>query len=80
MKIRTYERCVENETLSCGTGVTAAAIAAHFSGKTTETPVFIDTLGGVLQVDLQTDGKMYRNIVLTGPAEMVFSGLIKCGI
>jgi diaminopimelate epimerase len=80
LKIRTYERGVENETLSCGTGVTAAAIAAHFSGKTTETPVFIDTLGGVLQVDFHTEGKMYRNIVLTGPAEMVFSGLIKCGI
>ncbi len=80
LKIRTYERGVENETLSCGTGATAVAIAAHFSGKTAETPIFIDTLGGVLQVDFQIVGQEYRNIVLTGPAEMVYTGLIKRGI
>lgn len=80
LKVRTYERGVENETLSCGTGVTAAAIAAHYSGKMTETTIFINTSGGLLQVDFQVVGSSYRNIVLTGPAEMVFSGLINCPI
>ncbi|MDZ7614590.1 MAG: hypothetical protein U5K51_13490 [Flavobacteriaceae bacterium] len=78
LKVRTYERGVENETLSCGTGVTAAAIAAHYSGKIAETSIFINTLGGLLQVDFLVVGSSYRNIVLTGPAELVFSGLINC--
>jgi len=80
LKVRTYERGVENETLSCGTGVTAAAITAHYCGKITETPIFINTLGGLLQVDFRVVGSTYRNIVLTGPAELVFSGLINCAL
>ena len=48
--VRTYERGVEDETLSCGTGVTAVAIAMFESGKTTENKITLNTPGGQLQV------------------------------
>ncbi|MFT6843907.1 MAG: diaminopimelate epimerase [Flavobacteriales bacterium] len=76
LKIRTYERGVENETLSCGTGVTAAAIAAHFSGKTNQTEIKVKTLGGTLHVSLSKSEDRYNNIWLKGPAVKVFEGVV----
>lgn len=73
--VRTYERGVENETLSCGTGVTAAAIA--FGALQNQNQVKINTLGGKLSVKFQQDQLGgYRDIWLIGPAEQVFSGKI----
>lgn len=77
-KVRTYERGVEDETLSCGTGVTAVALAAHASGKTSALTVDISTPGGELSVRFTPEAKGYSNIWLTGPAKQVFKGEIIC--
>jgi diaminopimelate epimerase len=76
--MRTYERGVENETLSCGTGVTAAALGAHARrhGEEGHHEVHVHTRGGILHVAFDFYQEMYRNIVLTGPAIKVFEGFI----
>jgi diaminopimelate epimerase len=72
--VRTYERGVEDETLSCGTGVTAAAIAAS-ADKVGDFAVGIQTPGGNLRVSFtKTHSSVAINVVLTGPATFVFSG------
>lgn len=75
LKIRTYERGVEDETLACGTGaVAAAAIASHvrFPGRDT---FELKAAGGRLGVSFRPDGGIFRNVVLTGPARCVFTGV-----
>jgi diaminopimelate epimerase len=74
--VRTYERGVENETLSCGTGVTAVALAASQRGATS--PVRLQTMGGELAVsfDKRADGG-FSNVWLSGPATRVFSGEVE---
>ncbi len=75
--VRTYERGVEDETLSCGTGVTAVAIAMHRTGKTTSEKVTIKAIGGDLEVRFNGNGS-YSDVFLIGPAEQVFKGEIEC--
>jgi len=76
--VRTYERGVENETLACGTGVTAAAIAACIKQDLKYKSFQIQTLGGNLKVKFKTtNGKDFSHIFLTGPAEFVFEGRIE---
>lgn len=77
-KVRTYERGVEDETLSCGTGVTAVAIAVNFSGKTNSETIKLITPGGELIVSFEKNKEMYKNVWLTGPATFVFEGEIIC--
>lgn len=77
IKVRTYERGVEGETLSCGTGVTACAISHLISNSKTEGVVNIYTKGGDLSVEIgKIQGEMVKDIKLTGPAEFVFRGEI----
>jgi diaminopimelate epimerase len=72
--VRTYERGVEDETYSCGTGVTAAALVSYHN-ENGFNEVEVKTLGGTLSVEFDRleDGR-YINIWLSGPAEKVYEG------
>lgn len=77
INVRTYERGVEDETLSCGTGVTACAMAYvlkhNYKGQQS---VDINTPGGKLKVQFNLDSKGFEQVFLIGPAEKVFQGQI----
>lgn len=76
IKIRTYERGVEDETLACGTGVTAAALVSYHNEFGFNT-VKVHARGGTLEVEFDRIGEgQYENIWLCGPAEFVFKGTI----
>lgn len=75
--VRTYERGVEDETLSCGTGVVASALSFAAKNGQILQQVYIQTLGGNLEVKFETAGRGFRNIYLTGPAERVFEGEVE---
>lgn len=75
--VRTYERGVEGETLSCGTGVTATAIAMHYIGETEKNHINIKTKGGELMVSFEKEKNTYSNVFLIGPAKFVFKGSIE---
>jgi diaminopimelate epimerase len=75
--VRTYERGVEAETLSCGTGVTAVALAMFETGKTNKSKITLKTPGGKLQVRFEKTGSGYKNVYLEGPATQVFKGIWK---
>lgn len=73
IRIRTYERGVENETLACGTGVTASAMAASlwYGGN----DIDIYTQIAKLNVRFEKENNTFKNVVLTGPAAHVFDGM-----
>ncbi|WP_031429058.1 diaminopimelate epimerase [Flavimarina sp. Hel_I_48] len=73
--VRTYERGVEDETLSCGTGVTAVALAMHHLGKTDKNEVKINAEGGKLTISFHKSTTGYDSIYLIGAANFVFEGL-----
>ena len=77
IKLRTYERGVEDETLSCGSGSVAAAVSVHYNGLIKGfSQILIETLGGLLKVNFNFEEKIYNKIYLTGKAQKVFSGKI----
>jgi diaminopimelate epimerase len=76
--VRTYERGVENETLSCGTGVVASAICSVLDDKMDHVPVSVETRGGMLEVDFTVTSKnQITDIWLSGPIRFVFEGKIE---
>jgi len=76
ISVRTYERGVENETYSCGTGVTAAALVCYHN-ENGFNEVEVITPGGKLSVEFDKVGENeFENIWLCGPAERVFSGQV----
>ncbi len=75
IKVRTYERGVENETLSCGTGVTASALVNFYEDGFNK--INVETLGGKLAVEFEKVGEnLFKNVWLCGPAAFVFKGKI----
>lgn len=75
-RVRTYERGVEDETLSCGTGVTAVAIAMHVLKETYENCITLKVEGGELKVSFDAQDGSYKNVWLMGPANFVYKGTI----
>jgi diaminopimelate epimerase len=74
LNIRTYERGVEDETLACGTGATAAAVTAALRGLA-DSPVECATRGGeVLTVHFRRDGDEVRDVELEGDVRLLFTG------
>jgi diaminopimelate epimerase len=86
IRVLTYERGVEDETFSCGTGVTASAIAFFFCKKMQKgtlslnergVSIAVSTRGGGLSVTFDVVDNSFINIFLGGPAEFVFEGRIQ---
>lgn len=77
-KIRTYERGVEGETLACGTGVVASAVAMHYLKYTHEKSIKFEAVGGDLKVDFLPTPALYTEVSLQGGATRVFQGTMKC--
>ena len=75
--VRTFERGVEDETLSCGTGVTASAIASVLSGHFDSNVINVRTPGGDLSVEMKAGDEKITDIRLSGPATFVFEGKIE---
>jgi len=81
VKVRTYERGVEGETLACGTGVVAAAVAA-FLQKGARPPVEVQAIGGTLSVGFESNQHGIDRVTLEGDAEISFEGIVdlsECG-
>ena len=77
IRVRTYERGVEAETLACGTGATASALAAAVRSGSDCRNYRVDVEGGVLFVSFERTGdERFTNVTLTGPAQKVFEGCL----
>lgn len=76
IRIATFERGVEDETLACGTGSVASALALHHSGKIKSNEIVLIAKGGRLKVSFEYKDNFYQNIILSGDAEHVFEGEI----
>jgi diaminopimelate epimerase len=76
LRIRTYERGVEAETLACGTGIVASALVSGMNGDVTAPVRVTCASGDVLQVGFVLRGSGAQNVTLLGPAVHVFQGAV----
>ena len=76
--MRTYERGVNSETLSCGTGAVAASIALNHMSLVKDNTIQINTRGGSLQVSFELENGNYHNVWLSGEVDLVYVGEIEC--
>ncbi|MDH4229288.1 MAG: diaminopimelate epimerase [Nitrospirota bacterium] len=76
LRVRTYERGVEDETMACGTGVTATALVFAHLGKVRSPVTVAPTSGEVLTVHFTREGDAFRAVVIDGPARVLFRGEI----
>lgn len=77
VQMRTYERGVEDETYSCGTGTVAVALSVAIEKDMSSGTVPISSRGGDLKVHFRRDGNSFKDIYLEGPAVEVFSGVLE---
>ncbi|NUN71136.1 MAG: diaminopimelate epimerase [Bacteroidetes bacterium] len=76
IKIRTYERGVEDETLACGTGSVASAVLSAMKYKMKSPVAVMVRSGEVLEIGFDQEAGIFRNVRLTGSAVMTFAGII----
>src|SRR5690606_24346239 len=77
VRVRTFEKGVEAETLACGTGALASAVAARLAGRVRGSEVTVEVRGGTLRVGFALgDAESVRDLYLEGPAVTVFQGMV----
>ena len=74
LSIRTYERGVEGETLSCGTGAAAAAMCTFLKGLTTDNQISVKTLGGVLDISFKRKNRIFTEVFLESMITKEYDG------
>jgi diaminopimelate epimerase len=74
--LRTYERGVEGETLACGTGATATALAASKLYGITSPITIIPASGDRLEIQFQESDKEFSNVIMSGPAHHIYKGTL----
>ncbi|WP_420454930.1 diaminopimelate epimerase [Rubrivirga sp.] len=80
VRVRTFEKGVEAETLACGTGALASALVAHLDGRLGDgarQSVAVEMPGGTLGVGFRVDGDAVSDLTLAGPAETVYEGTLE---
>ena len=77
VKVRTFEKGVEAETLACGTGALAAAVVPRLLGQVGGDEVEVEARGGTLRVGFRLDGDVVRDLWLEGPAVTVYQGTLE---
>ena len=77
LRVRTFEKGVEQETLACGTGALASALASRFLGAIQSNSVDVQMQGGTLGVGFEREGETISQLYLEGPATVVFRGTLE---